>query len=148
MAGKQRNENAVLRIISTQTADGETDRSELNTTAHYRYSPNETEIVYTELDENGNENGETVITVLADNLVTIHKTGFTEAVMILECGKTHAVRYNTMLGTMDMLLCALDVKQDLHSSGGRLQLRYLIDIGEAYSAQNSIDLRVSLRSSR
>ena len=143
----ERNENAVVRITSIQTAEGETDQSELNTTASYRITPEAAEITYTELDETGDVSGETIVTVLHDGLVTIRKTGFADAVMILERGKTHPVKYSTMLGTMEMLLCALDIRAELDEEGGSLHLRYLIDIGEAYSAQNTIDLRVSLRSS-
>lgn len=142
---KRETENAVLTIISTQTADGESDRSELNTTAVYCYSPESTDIAYTELDENGEEAGKTVISVLSGDLVAIHKTGFTEATMILERGKTHPVKYETILGVMQMLLCAVEVDAAFGENGGRLRLRYLIDIGEAYSAMNTIDLRVSLR---
>ncbi len=143
----ERNENAVARITSIQTAEGETDQSELNTTASYRITPEAAEITYTELDETGDVSGETIVTVLHDGLVTIRKTGFADALMILERGKTHPVKYSTMLGTMEMLLCALDIRAELDEEGGSLHLRYLIDIGEAYSAQNTIDLRVSLRSS-
>ena len=138
-------ENAVLTILSTQTADGETERSELNTTAFFVRSGNEVTIKYTELDENGKTAGETVITVLNQRLVTIHKISFAEAVMILEPGKTHPVKYSTVFGDMEMLLCALETEADFHSEGGRLQLRYLIDIGDSYSALNTIDLRVRLR---
>lgn len=143
----ERNENAVVRITSIQTAEGETDQSELNTTASYRITPEAAEITYTELDETGDVSGKTIVTVLHDGLVTIRKTGFADALMILERGKTHPVKYSTMLGTMEMLLCALDIRAELDEEGGSLHLRYLIDIGEAYSAQNTIDLRVSLRSS-
>ena len=143
----ERNENAVVRITSIQTAEGETDQSELNTTASYRITPEAAEITYTELDETGDVSGETIVTVLHDGLVTIRKTGFADALMILERGKTHPVKYSTMLGTMEMLLCALDIRAELDEEGGSLHLRYLIEIGEAYSAQNTIDLRVSLRSS-
>ena len=138
-------ENAVLNILSTQTADGETERSELDTTAHYSRKGNEVTIIYTELDENGNPAGETAITVLNQNLVTIHKIGFAEAVMILEPGKTHPVRYSTIFGDMEMLLCALEIQASFHPGGGRLQLRYLIDVGDSYSALNTIDLHVRLR---
>ncbi len=144
---REREENAVVRIISVQNAEGETDQSELNTTASYRITPEEAEIIYTELDESGEVSGETIITVLTGGLVTIQKTGFTDALMVLERGKTHPVKYSTMLGTMEMLLCALDISAELDETGGHLHLRYLIDIGEAYSAENTIDLRVSLRSS-
>lgn len=142
---RNRNENAILTILSTQTADGETERSELNTTAYFGRNGNEVTIKYTELDENGNTAGETVITVLDQQLVTIHKIGFAEAVMILEPGKTHPVKYSTVFGDMEMLLCALEIEAQFHPGGGRLQLRYLIDIGDSYSAQNTIDLRVRLR---
>lgn len=142
---KERNENAVLTILSTQTAEGETDRSELNTTAMFSQKGGEVTIQYTELDDTGNAVGETVITVLSQNLVTIHKIGFAEAVMILEKGKTHPVKYSTVFGNMEMLLCALDIHALFHPGGGRLQLRYLIDIGDSYSAVNTIDLRVRLR---
>ncbi|MBP0967606.1 MAG: DUF1934 domain-containing protein [Oscillospiraceae bacterium] len=145
---REREENAVVRILSMQTADGETDKSELNSTASYQFTPKEAIIVYTELDESGEVSGETIITVMADGLVTIQKTGFADALMILERGKTHPVKYSTMLGTMEMLLCALDIRAELDDEGGHLHLRYLIDIGEAYSAQNTIDLQVSLRSRR
>ena len=143
----ERDENAVVRIMSIQNAEGETDQSELNTTASYRITPEAAEIIYTEQDETGDVSGETIITVLQDRLVTIRKTSFADALMILERGKTHPVKYSTMLGTMEMLLCALEINAELDEEGGSLHLRYLIDIGEAYSAQNTIDLRVSLRSS-
>ena len=143
--GIRKDENAILRILSSQTADGETDRSELNSTACYACSGQEVRIKYIELDENGEESGETVITVLGSGLVTIQKTGFTEAVMILEQGKTHPITYNTVVGSMQMMLCALEIQADFHPQGGRLLMRYLIDIGESYSALNTIDLRVSLR---
>lgn len=142
---RKHEENAVLTILSTQTADGETERSELNTTAHFSRRGNEIKIIYTELDENGNTAGETEITVFSQNLVTIQKIGFAEAVMILEPGKTHPVRYSTVFGDMQLLLCALEIQASFHPGGGRLHLRYMIDVGESYSALNTIDLRVRLR---
>lgn len=142
---KKHDENAILNILSTQTAEGETERSELDTTAHFSRKGNEVTIIYTELDESGEPAGETSITVLDQNLVTIHKVGFAEAVMILELGKTHPVRYSTIFGDMEMLLCALEIHASFHPGGGRLQLRYLIDVGDSYSAMNTIDLRVRLR---
>ena len=142
---KKHEENAILNILSTQTAEGETERSELDTTAHFSRKGNEVTIIYTELGESGEPAGETSITVLDQKLVTIHKVGFAEAVMILEPGKTHPVRYSTIFGEMEMLLCALEIHASFHPGGGRLQLRYLIDVGDSYSAMNTIDLRVRLR---
>jgi len=145
LARRKHTENAVLTIRSAQKAESETDSSELNSTAFYHYQDGKAEISYTELDEQGQENGRTVITVLNGKLVSIRKTGFTEALMILETGKTHNAHYVTMLGTMDMRLCATDIEADFNSGGGILRMRYLLDIGESYSAVNMIYLQVSLR---
>ena len=138
-------ENAVLTIVSTQKTEDGSDKSELNTTASYNKKDKHTLIRYTELNETGEEVGSTLITVLSDHLVTIRKTGFTEAVMILETGKAHPVRYETMLGTMEMRLCATEIEPAFSEDGGTLRLEYLLDIGETYSAVNTIDLKVVLR---
>lgn len=138
-------ENAILTILSAQHTDGDTDKSELNTTALFTYQDDEVRIEYTELDEAGKPIGQTIITVLNEKLVTIHKIGFAEGVMILETGKTHPVKYSTMFGHIEMLLCTLDIQAAFQPNGGRLQLRYLLDIGNSYSATNTIDLHVRLR---
>ncbi len=134
----------MLSIHSTQEADSETDISDLNTTAFFKKKSDHFEIAYRELDESGDTVGETVITVLSEHLVTIHKTGFAEAVMVLEPGRTHPVRYKTMLGSMEMMLCTTLIAADLTEKGGTLRLRYMLDVGETYSAVNTIDLNVSL----
>jgi len=145
---KRLNENAVVTIRSFQKTDDDSDSSELNTTACYSYKGNgRGEILYTELDEQGKPCGDTTITVFSNELVSIRKTGFTEAVMILETGKTHTAAYNTMLGSMEMRLCATDIICFLHENGGSIRLKYLLDIGEEYSAVNTIDLQIKLRES-
>lgn len=141
----QKQDNAILTIRSLQTVEGETEQSDLNTTALFESDNDEIRIVYTELDETGKPVGQTAITILEQNLVTIHKTGFAEAVMILETGKTHPVRYSTMFGDIEMLLCALEIHAQFHPGGGKLELRYMIDVGDSYSAVNTIDLSVRLR---
>ena len=135
-------ENAVLRITSTQSADGETERTELDTKAKFEYSAEQTEITYYEVDELGRETCETVITILRDDLVTIRKTGF---IMVLERGKSHPVQYISPFGTLEMLLCAQSISGDFTETGGTLRMQYLIDIGDSYSARNTIELRVSRR---
>ena len=138
-------ENAVLRITSTQSADGETERTELDTKAKFEYSAEQTEITYYEVDELGREICETVITILRDDLVTIRKTGFISTSMVLERGKSHPVQYISPFGTLEMLLCAQSISGDFTETGGTLRMQYLIDIGDSYSARNTIELRVSRR---
>lgn len=142
---EQQYREAVLTIISRQRTETEEDSSELNTTARYRFTPEQTEIVYDELNENGEREGETRITVLRGDLVSIQKTGFTEATMIIEAGKTHAVHYDTMVGSMDMMLSALSVSTSFDAEGGHMKLRYVLDIGDSFSAENTIELQITMR---
>jgi hypothetical protein len=44
-----------------------------------------------------------------------------------------------------MLLCAQSISGDFTETGGTLRMQYLIDIGDSYSARNTIELRVSRR---
>ncbi len=146
MAASQKpSENAVLRILSTQTAEGETDRTELDTKAKYEYTAEQTVITYYEVDEMGRETCETVITILRDDLVTIRKSGFISTSMVLERGKSHPVQYISPFGTLEMLLCAQTIRSEFTETGGTLRMQYLIDIGDSYSARNTIELRVSRR---
>ena len=139
--------NAVLKIKSSQCADGETDSSELDTTAKFRFAPGaDPQITYDETDDMGSIQGQTIITVLAPNLVTVQKTGFTEATMLLEEGCTHAVVYETMLGSMEMMLSALRVEAVLDENGGTVFLQYTLNIGADYEAVNTIEMEIRLKS--
>ena len=136
--------NAVLKIKSSQCADGETDSSELDTTAKFRFAPGaDPQITYDETDDMGSIQGQTIITVLAPNLVTVQKTGFTESRMVLETGKSHEALYRTMVGTMDMLLSAIDIRSALDADGGTLNLHYLLEISRNdFSTENILELSV------
>ena len=137
-------DNAVLTILSTQKTRDGTDQSEMNTTAGYIHNKRRTAIRYSEADETGEDIGFTSITVFPDNLVIIRKSGFAQATMILELGKTHSVRYDTVLGSMEMRLCATLIEADFNRKGGTLRLEYMLDIGDTYAAVNTIDMRVKL----
>lgn len=135
----------MLRINSTQTAEGESEKTELDTKARYEHTGEQTEITYYEVDDMGRETCKTVITILRDDLVTIRKSGFISTAMVLERGKSHPVQYISPFGTLEMLLCAQTISSEFTEKGGTLRMQYLIDIGDSYSARNKIELRVSLR---
>ena len=147
-----RQENAVLTIRSQLVYENdEPEWSDLNTKADFHYHKSEVKIIYTDVDDRGEETGQTVITVTGfhdgEPLVTIHKTGFTDALMILESGKTHPVEYETPFGTLSMQLHTMQAHADFSQYGGEMYLRYAMDVGDHSENINTIVLRVTMQAS-
>lgn len=144
MKYSKQHENAVIYIHSIQRSDDQTDSTELNCKGIYLYSPDKSQIIYPELDEDGSVSGITVISVIGNTLVTVQKTGFTESGMVLEKGKAHEAVYSTIVGSMDMLLSTLDIQSELAENGGVLKLHYLLEIiNNDFSAENILEIQVS-----
>ena len=145
-SGKIRNINAALTITSVQRADDQTDRSELNTIAYYRYAPDKIEIHYPELDEDGEPCGKTKITIFPNRIVTVDKIGFVVTKMVLEAGKAHFATYDTIAGSLDMIVSAIDIIPRLDSQGGRLYLRYMLELNGDVTTENILDLQIRMQS--
>ena len=146
----KRTENAVLTIRSRlEFEQDEPEWSELNTKAVFRCRGDAARITYTDLDDRGEKIGKTDVTVTgirrSSPLVSIHKTGFTDTLMILEPGKTHPVSYETMFGTIHMQLHALEVRAALSPTGGEIFLRYSMNLGDRSENVNTVILRVTMQ---
>lgn len=147
---KVRGENAVLTVRSRLEFEQDSPEwSELNTKAQYQYHGETASIVYTDLDELGEPIGETEVTVTGlrsgSLIVTIHKTGFTETLMILEPGKTHPVSYETMLGSFRMQLHTINIRAFFTEKKGEIILRYSMNLGNSASNVNTVIMRVTMQ---
>ena len=143
MKYSKKHENAYIYIRSIQRSDSGTDETELNCRGIYLYHPDRVQIIYPELDDDASVSGVNLISVIGEHLVTVQKTGFTESRMVLETGKTHEAVYRTVVGTMDMLLSAIEVRPALNAEGGTLNLHYLLEINQNdFNSENSLELRV------
>lgn len=147
---KKLHENAVLTIRSRLEFEQESPEwSELNTKAVYQYRGDSASIIYTDLDEQGDKIGETEVTVTglrhSAPMVTVHKTGFTETLMILESGKTHPVSYETLLGTFHMQLHTLQVRTVFSENKGEIILRYTMNLGDSPANVNTVIMRVTMQ---
>lgn len=140
----QTRENAAVRLMNQQRAEGQTARLDLDTKGVYIYTPVRTVLTYPELDEDGTVTGTTVVTVHSRELITVQKTGFTDCKMIFEPGRAHLATYDTPLGAMDLTVSALELSVRLGPDGGRLYLHYLLDADEGYTADNIMEITVSV----
>lgn len=135
-------ENAVLTIKSYQRTEDQSDTTELNAKAFYRYAPDQIEITYPELDDTGAPCGRTTVTVFSDSLVTVEKVGFVGTKMVVETGRSHLASYRTIAGTMDLKISAIEISPRLSAEGGVLRLRYLLEINDDFTAENILELKV------
>ncbi len=134
--------NAVITLVSTQTVDDSTESATLTADAVYQYDPKRSLIAFSQLDPSEKEGDgiqNTLITVLADNIVTVYRTGTVESEFVIRVGQT------TPMGTLDLEFYGLAVESALAPSGGRLFLRYAINIGGAAVSINTIDLKITLK---
>ena len=143
--GNIKNINATLTIASVQRSDDQTDRSELNTIAYYRYAPDRIEIHYPELDDDGEPCGQTKITIFPNKIVTVEKVGLIATKMVVEIGKAHFATYDTVVGSLDMVVSGLDIVPRLDGQGGRLFLRYMIELNGEMTAENILDLQIRMQ---
>ncbi len=140
--------NAVITLVSTQTVDDSTESATLTADAVYQYDPKRSLISFSQLDPSDKEGvgiQNTLITVLEDNIVTVYRTGTVESEFVIRVGQTHPSGYTTPMGTLDLEFYGLAVESALAPSGGRLFLRYAINIGGAAVSTNTIDLKITLK---
>lgn len=135
-------ENYMISIVGKQQADGETGEIRLETLGSYVQKGDRWYIVYKEYDEdNPNRYQTSILKVEKNNKVTLMR-GNSSTRLILEKGKRHLCQYDTGYGTLMVGVFTSSFDSTLEPSGGRLQVRYTLDINSALSSNNEILITV------
>ena len=97
---------------------------------------------YEESEISGMEGTTTTFEVKKDH-VTLYRTGTIESKMVFEKGKKDVSLYNVGFGAMTIGVQARRLKNELGPDGGRLEISYVIELGEEIKGLNSfiIDVR-------
>lgn len=143
-------ENAVLTIRSLlEFEQDKPEWSELNTKAYYRVRNGCARIRYEDLDDTGEVIGITKITVTRLDqempMVTVQKEGFSDALLIFEAGKSHPISYQTMLGTFEMQLHAVEVRAECTPKECTITLRYSMNLGDSANNINTVIMHVTMQ---
>ena len=134
--------NVDVSILSKiRTDDGE-DTTEFFTSGSYELGESGYVLCYEESDGIGDESCSVKITV-TDKAVLIERSGPAAASLTIEEGVKHHCVYGTPYGEFTMGINAYEVESQLSDEGGKLKLRYSIDVNSDFISENEMHITIS-----
>ena len=131
-------ENYLISILGRQQVDGETGEVQVTTLGSYVNKGKNRYITYKEYDSE--VNGKPVTSVLKvegnDKVTLMRGAGSTR--LVLENGKRHLCQYDTGYGNMMIGIFTSQLHSNLTDEGGKLEVRYTLDINSNLSSSNEI----------
>lgn len=133
-----------INIIGRQTYDGEVDEIALSTTGTYAQRGGARFISYKEYDEEDPKISRTAVLKVEPEKVTLMRIG-SDTRLILEKDRRHLCLYDTGFGALTVGVFTSELKNALHSKGGRLEIEYTLDINSSASSRNELSVEVTPR---
>ena len=130
-------ENYLISIIGRQNVDGELGEVRVTTVGDYIKKNGKQYIVYKEYDENQTRPRTSILKVEKDKMTMIRGDD-DRTRLILENGKRHLCQYDTGYGNMMIGIFTSQLHSNLTDEGGRLEVRYTLDINSNLSSSNEI----------
>ncbi len=126
-----------------QTAEGQTDRSELFTKGEYRSKDGCRYIDYDESEATGFDGSHAQLCVKQDGSVTMTRTGKAFSSLVFEQGQRHYCHYGTEFGDcmIGITTTSLHVKAD--DSSCKIAVKYSIDVNAGLMLENEIVINVT-----
>ncbi len=136
-------ENYLISILGRQIVNGDPEEIEVTTFGQYTVKNGKRFIVYREYEgETNPKKGRTTILKVEDGCVTMLRGDGDSTRLILEHGKRHLCRYDTGFGAMTVGVYTHEMKNELGDNGGRLAVRYTLDVNSALASVNEIIVTV------
>lgn len=127
-----------LKLRSVLYADEERTETELLTEGTMEQADGKFILSYEDSDVTGFEGATTTITAENDSVVSIVRTGTANSNLVIETGKKHHCLYGTPYGDITVGVFTHKIENDLSENGGKLYLKYTIDVNSAYMSDNEI----------
>ena len=128
MTLKNIKENATIKLVSTQTVAGKTEKSEFLYSCNYYIKNGKKYIVYTEKKDSGMGDSGVILKVEPD-AVTMRRSGEFACVMEYKQGEKTEFLYRVPYGTMEMEINTLEISDNLSGNGGKLAFSYILSAG-------------------
>ncbi len=135
--------NADITLISAATTEEGRDETEFFTVGSFTEEDDSFVIRYGENAEIGYESCQVTITIKGES-VYIERSMPAPSLLTIEKGKKHHMLYGTPYGDFMMGINAFEVKNEMTAEGGKLYLRYSIDINSDFVSENEINLTVKV----
>lgn len=135
-------EDYKINIVGKQFYDGdEPGEITLNTTGTYTERGGAGFIAYKEYDEDDPKIAYTSVLKVEPGRVTMMRSGSSTR-LILEQGRRHLCLYDTGFGTLSVGVFTSELRSSLRREGGRLKVKYTLDIDSNLSSRNEIEVEI------
>lgn len=134
-------ENFDISIIGRQTYEENSDVIEVNTSGSYTKKGDARYIRYKEYGVDGSDEEMTNTIKVEDGKVTLIRQNSSTR-LIMEPGKRHLCLYETGYGNLTVGIFTDFIKSTLKDGGGRLDIRYTIDVDSNLSSVNVLTAKV------
>ena len=133
---------ANIKMSIVQTADGETDRSELFTKGEFREHNGAYYIDYDESEATG-FSGSHVQLKAEGTTVTMTRTGAAFSCLVFERGERHLCHYGTEYGDCMIGITTVSLNSILDENGGKIFVKYTLDVNAGLMLTNEISISVT-----
>ncbi len=135
-------DNAKIKLNIAQTADGQTDNTELFTRGEFREHNGAYFIDYEESEATGFD-GCHVQLKAEEGVVTMTRTGTAFSSLMFEENVRHFCHYGTEYGDCMMGITTTKLRMVLADNGGEIEIKYSIDINGGLMLENEIKINVT-----
>lgn len=134
--------DVLINIKGVWSSEDDRDEIELFTTGTYYKKDGSYYICYDETAATGFEGSRTTLKVDRDDMVTLKRSGKARAQLIVERGVRHHCHYDTGDGDMMIGISGSSIQSSLDDSGGRLVVKYSMDINTLLASENEMYIHV------
>ena len=135
--------DVVIKIITEQTVDSDTDQIEFTTDARYGFKDGSYFVSYDEsrlLDVDGEV--KTTLFVKPDNSIVLQRKGAYNSRMVIEKGIRNNCFYQTPHGELSLGIFGEKVFSKLDNNGGKISMKYTIDTGSQMLSRNKVNISI------
>ncbi len=134
--------NVLIKIKGTNTAEGNADNVEFTTEGKLGEKEGKMYILYEEEESIGASGVKTMLKVDSDRQVILQRSGALNSRMIIEKGQRHNCCYSTVQGDVMVGVFGEAIKSELDDDGGKLYMRYTVDVNMGLISRNEIEISV------
>ena len=132
---------ALIKIVGTQTADGERDVIELTTDGTLDKTAEGWRLCYNETEATGMQGTVTQLDITPGRL-NLMRSGSHPSMLILEKNRRHHCNYQTPYGTIDLGTYTSELEYRLNEHGGEVLFSYTLGFNGGISSAHTVHITV------
>lgn len=134
--------DVIISIFGLQNLNGDSsDDVEFVTDGRYSFENGKAEFSYLESELTGMQGTRTTFTVSPEEVV-ITRDGSVNMQMVFREGQKHYFMYETPFGSLTMGVDTMSILDSMGESGGRLEVKYMIDMEHSVVSRNQFRINV------